>query len=275
MQEQIIVSLTSHKPRLGNLPTILDTIYSQTIVPDKVVLNLAVDVSLPNAVADYLDEHHVEVYRVPDTKVYKKLLHTLKRYPNDIVISIDDDFLYPSGMIEDFLSMHQRHPNHPISGNRDVFYGMKCHCGCASLTMAKYFGEYLYQIDDEIIENCPSDDMVYTFFATKAGFPYLQTDNEYYLNMPQCRLDNDSGYSNAMVGDLGIKHTFNYLVGRYGEIKDVFALYIHDDDVSKVVENIQQNIIWETERTIRSSRAYRFGKFLLRPFSWAKKRVDQ
>ena len=80
----VIVTLTSYGPRLGNLPTVLDTIYRQTVPPDLVVLNLARDEIIPIEVLNYLSEHNVEINRVDDTRVYKKLIPTLNSAINNI-----------------------------------------------------------------------------------------------------------------------------------------------------------------------------------------------
>lgn len=271
MKEKIIVSFTSYGKRTNNIPSVLDTIFAQTITPDLVVINLAHDEIISADITNYLKSHNVEINRVPDTKVYKKLLPTLKRYHSDVVINIDDDFLYPEDMIADFLAVHKRHPNNPISGNREVFFRMQCHCGCASLTKAEFFGDYLYQIDDTVIDNCPSDDMVYTFFATKSGHPYLQTEKEYFLNMPEYNADESRGYSDTVKGDLAVVNSYNYLVKRYGKVENNIAAYTHDDDIAKVISNIQDKTIWDVESKIRSSHAYRIGKFLLKPLSWIKR----
>lgn len=181
--EKIIVSLTTWKPRIGNIPVVLDTIFDQTKRPDKVVLNLSFDEIIPDDIQDYIDHHNVEIFRVPDTKVYKKLIPTLLRYPDDCIISIDDDFLYPKTMIEDFWETHLRFPDSPISGNAVVLFEMQCHCGCASLTKAEFFGKYLPMIDAALMENCLSDDIVYTFLSTKNKHPYLRTEHQYFENM--------------------------------------------------------------------------------------------
>lgn len=122
MSEQIIISLTTYSRRFNNIPAVLDSIYGQTLLPDKVVLNLAIDETIPETVQSYISDHHIEVNRVPDTKVYKKLIPTLRKYPNDCIITIDDDFLYPENMIEDFMNIHEKYPHNPISGNRIVFF---------------------------------------------------------------------------------------------------------------------------------------------------------
>ena len=83
MTERIIVSLTTWSKRIGNIPVVLDTIFNQTVQPDLVVLNLAHDEIIPEDVKHYINSHNIEINRVKDTKVYKKLIPTLKKYPND------------------------------------------------------------------------------------------------------------------------------------------------------------------------------------------------
>jgi len=272
MKESLVVSLTSYGNRIKNISVVLDTVFSQSVLPDVVVLNLAFEENVPDTVLDYLEKHKVEINRVMDTRVYKKLIPTLIKYPKACVISIDDDFLYPKGMIEDFMRMHRYYPDYPISGNRVVYFGMQCHCGCASLTKAEYFGDCLQQVDAETIANCPSDDMLYTYFATKSGHPYIQTEKEYFVNMRGLHDGNEKGYSDAIHGDEGIVRTYDYLVNRFGAVHNVVSSYIHDDYLAKVIETIHRNTLWEVEDKIRSSCAYRLGKSILKPFSWLKKR---
>lgn len=181
--EQLIVSLTSWKPRLGNLPAVLDTIFGQTVPPDLVVLNLARGEELPPVLDAYIASHKIQVNRVEDTKVYKKLIPTLRLYPEACVVSIDDDWLYPAGMLEDFVKTHLKHPGQPVSGNRVRLFHLYFHCGCASLTKREFFGDSLDMIDAQVMENCESDDAVYTFFLHKNGRLYVHTKGLYFENM--------------------------------------------------------------------------------------------
>lgn len=276
MKEQIVISLTTWSKRINNIPVVLDTIFSQTLPPDLVVLNLAYEEKVPESVQEYINIHGIEVNRVPDTKVYKKLIPTLKKYPNDCVISIDDDWLYPEGMIADFMDVHKRYPNNPISGNREIIFNMQCHCGCASLTKAEFFGKYLEIITDEIINNCPSDDIVYTFFANQAGYPYVRTKELYFTNMEPY---NDSGsYSKSVVFSIsnGIKDSYKYLVNRYGQINDNISLYIKDDNIYCIISDIySKKIISESNKSkeksyneMYSTKSYRIGNAIVRPFSF-------
>lgn len=280
MKERIIISLTTWSKRINNIPAVLDTIFKQTVSPDLVVLNLAMDEVVPKDVQHYIDYHNIEINRVPDTKVYKKLIPTLKKYPNDCVISIDDDWLYPEGMIEDFVDIHNRYPNFPVSGNNIVMNGMQCHCGCASLQKACYLGEFIEYIDQGVINNCVSDDIVYTFFSNKAGHPYIRTSELYYENMTP--YNNEISYSDSDVGLNGIKKSYDYLVKRYGKIDNIFHPYINDIYLSDLLLKIYNRDVeresWiacrKIENEIKQTKAFRIGSFLLRPLIWIRYKIS-
>ncbi len=231
--------MTSYAHRLSNLPAVLDTIYAQTVQPDLVVLNLAFEEIVPDEVQKYLIEHHVEVNRVPDTKVYKKILPTLKKYPDDCIICIDDDWLYPEGMIEDFVETHKRYPNNPISGAHYIDETMMSpyHTGCAALVKLDYFNGLLDLIDKDLIENCPSSDFVYTYFAKRASHPYIRTCNDYSLASMKQYNERES-YTKSFGGISGLQ-TVAYLYERFGKIDNNFyAGYIGDERISQIMFDI-------------------------------------
>ena len=279
MKERIIVSLTTWNKRIMNIPTILNTIFNQTSQPDLVVLNLAYDEIVPEEVQHYIDSHNIEINRVPDTKVYKKLIPTLKKYPNDCVISIDDDWLYPEGMIADFMTIHKQYPNNPISGNREIMFNMQCHCGCASLTKAEYFGKYLDFIDDDIVKNCSSDDIVYTFLANKSGHPYIRTKGLYFTNLTP--YNNCNSYSDTVVfsNSNGINISYDYLVKKHGDLYDSVALYVKDEMISDIISNIfKRRLYIESQESMKKGReevyhtkSFKLGYTLLKPIRFLNK----
>lgn len=245
-----IVSLTSWAPRFQNLPTVIDTIFSQTVRPELVVLNLADDEVVPQYLQEYIDLHGIEVHRMPNTKVFKKLVPTLREYPEACVISIDDDFLYPSRMVEDFMQVHKKYPNNPISGNSVVLFGMQCHCGAASLTKASYFGNYLSSIDDDLMAECKSDDMVYTFLCNKAGHPYIRTRDSYFTNMES--YGTVETYSRSTkAANKAIKSTYDYLVKRFGKIDSSFCNYLGDDYLRTIVRDVEIKTVPSLKQLIR------------------------
>ena len=276
MKEKIIVSLTTWSKRIGNLPVVLDTIFNQSMQPDLIVLNLAFNEIIPNDIQLYINAHNIEINRVPDTKVYKKIIPTLKKYPNDCIISIDDDWLYPEGMIADLIKMHTLYPNYPISGNDVVLFGLQCHCGCSSLTKADFFGDYLNQIDDEIINKCPSSDIVYTFFSSLSGHPYIRTEGQYFSNMQP--YGQDEGYSekNQIMFE-SINQSFLYLTERFGTVPSPFFYYFDDKYWSKFCSDIMsksiKSTIEQTEGKIYNTHTFQLGQFILKPYFWFRNKV--
>lgn len=212
MKEQLIVTLTTWKARIGNIPAVLDSIYNQTLPPDLVVLNLAYDEDIPPEVGKYIEEKGVEVNRVADTKVYKKLIPTLRKYPEACVVPIDDDWIYPPGMLEEFMSIHKKHPYNPISGNRVFAFHTCFHCGCASLIKREFFGKYLDYIDETVMRDCQSDDTVYTFFQKKNGYCYIQTKSLFYENMVPYNPSEPFSAPDSVTPLV----SWYYLCGRYG-----------------------------------------------------------
>lgn len=272
MGERIIVSLTTWEKRIGNIPAVLDTIINQSLKPNLIVLNLAFDEQIPDNIQTYIDAKKIEVFRTSDTKVYKKLIPTLKRYPDDVVISIDDDWLYPKGMIADFIDLHQKYPNNPISGNRFVFSEMICHCGCASLTKAEYFQPFLEQIDDDVIQNCPCDDVVYTYFTNKAGHPYITSKELYFRNM--IPYNQGSGYSENIAGEDTLADNLTFLIQHFGELPHFPNTYIDDPYMAQLLHHIhyqdKANSLQECAQKIHNTHAYKTGKLLLSPLNAIK-----
>ena len=45
-----------------------------------------------------------------DIKSYKKLIPTLKKYPEDIIITVDDDAIYTPDLIKELYMEHTKNP---------------------------------------------------------------------------------------------------------------------------------------------------------------------
>lgn len=270
MMERLIVTLTSFGQRLQTLPVVLDSIFAQSVQPDSVVLNLSQSESVPRELQQYIDEMGIDVGYVKDTKVYKKLIPTLRRYPNDLILCIDDDFIYPKGMIEEFLDVHKRFPNHPVSGNHIVEHGMACHCGCASLTKAEFMGDFLNTVDcEELLQKCPCDDIAYSFFSVKSGFPYVRTENEYWFNMEPAV--SGEGYSAEMNRIGGIDVSMKYLVEKYGKLPPFASAYVDDPLIARILDDIHLQQQEAARKEIRMTARYRWGNALLFPSALLKR----
>lgn len=100
---QIIVSLTTYSKRIYDVHLTIESLFRQTIMPNKIVLWLAEDEFDENNIPimlKKLQNKGLEIGYCKDLKSYKKLIPTLEKYPNDIVITVDDDILYQYDLIE-------------------------------------------------------------------------------------------------------------------------------------------------------------------------------
>ena len=117
---RIIVSLTSYPERMYDIHFCLYSILSQELKPDKVVLWLA-ESQFPNKEKDVpgsvlnLKENGLEIEWCDDLKTYKKLLPALKKYPDDIIVTADDDIFYPKNWLKKLYCDYLEYPDCIIS----------------------------------------------------------------------------------------------------------------------------------------------------------------
>lgn len=104
----------------------------------------------------------------------------------------------------------------------------------------------------------------------------IRTRDQYFMNLVPC--GNDSSYSKEIVGDTGIENTFDYLVKRFGYKTMHPSSYVQDAYMAELLDDLfEKNMSFvkkDVEKTIRSSYAYRLGKFLVKPFSWIKSKTN-
>lgn len=189
-REKVIVSMTSWTKRIENVHIVIDSILQNTVKPDIIVLNLSEEEfpekeqSLPKSVKNLIDMGIIELIWTPgNLKAFKKIIPTMKKYPDDIILAIDDDFYYPDDFIETFLEKHRQHPFSPISGNPFRVNGAIGHGGCASLVKAGFYGKYIDELMDEKVLELRMDDIFYVFCAALNGFHYEYVGKLYYTNL--------------------------------------------------------------------------------------------
>lgn len=112
---QIIVSLTSFPARINIVHKAINCLLRQTLKPDKLILWLGYnqfpqkEEDLPETLLK-LKEYGLEIRWCEDLKSYKKLIPTLKEYPNDIIVTADDDLYYQEDWLE---SLHNEYLKNP------------------------------------------------------------------------------------------------------------------------------------------------------------------
>lgn len=188
--ERVIVSMTSWSKRIHNVPYVIESILQNTVKPDRIVLNLSEEEfpgkerDLPVVLMDFVDKGVLELLWTPgNLKAFKKFIPTMKKYPDDVIIAIDDDFIYPEAFIESFVSKHNECPNNPLSGNQVMLHGSNAHCGCASLIKSTYFGSYIEDLFDEEVLRLGMDDVFYTYCAALNATYYQYVGKLFFVNM--------------------------------------------------------------------------------------------
>lgn len=111
--QNIIVSLTTFGKRINFVYLALESIAQQTLKPDKVILWLSEkyfsDEKLPITLRRLIDRGVTVFYR-KDIGPHTKLLYAVKEYSKDIIITIDDDIIYPIDLIENLYNTHLEFP---------------------------------------------------------------------------------------------------------------------------------------------------------------------
>lgn len=112
----LIVSLTSYPERINTVSQAINTLLQQTLKPDKLILWLANE-QFPNKELDLpadllkLKELGLEINWCEDLKSYKKLIPSLHLFPDDIIVTADDDLYYQPDWLESLYKSYLKNPD--------------------------------------------------------------------------------------------------------------------------------------------------------------------
>ena len=112
---QLIVSLTTYPARINFVYKTITTLLQQTVKPDRIILWLAEpqfpEKQLPENLTR-LQEYGLEIKWVEkDIRSFKKLIPSLKEYPEDIIITVDDDNYYDKRLVEYLYNSYLEAPD--------------------------------------------------------------------------------------------------------------------------------------------------------------------
>lgn len=111
--EQVIISLTSFPARIDKVYLCIQSILRQLQPADKVILWLADSQfqdrdGIPDNLK-CLEDKGLEIRFCDDLRSYKKIFYTAKEYSDSIIVTIDDDTLYPEDWLERMLIRHMQY----------------------------------------------------------------------------------------------------------------------------------------------------------------------
>ena len=121
-QKQVIVSLTSFPEAIPFAIQAIKSILNGSVLPNKVILYLTASQFPEGKISSGLiDLEKNTVFEVrfyeENIRSYTKLIPALKDFPNDIIVTVDDDILYNKNMLNGLLHLHKKYPN-AIVGHR-------------------------------------------------------------------------------------------------------------------------------------------------------------
>lgn len=113
-QLPVILSLTSYSTRIDTVYLTILSLLTQTHRADRVILWLSeLDFSLdilPKKLKS-LQNYGLTIAFCPDIRSYKKLIPTIKLYPDNIIITFDDDVIYPENQVHRLLETYKNNKN--------------------------------------------------------------------------------------------------------------------------------------------------------------------
>jgi hypothetical protein len=111
-EKEIIVSLTTHGRRLYEVYLAIESIMQGSRKPNRIVLWLSKDIQgepLPRTLVNQISRGLMVNY-TEDIGPYTKFVPALADYPESIIVTIDDDILYPYDTLELLYSSYQKYP---------------------------------------------------------------------------------------------------------------------------------------------------------------------
>jgi len=113
---QIIVSFTSYPARINYVPQVLESLYAQSHKPDRIILWLAEEQfpnreeDLPYELIDDKDAGKFELRWCDNLGSHKKYFYAMQEFPEEVIITVDDDRFYHPDMIKTLYEMHLDNP---------------------------------------------------------------------------------------------------------------------------------------------------------------------
>lgn len=113
---KIILSLTTYPKRILSAAKTINTLLRQTVKPDKLILWLS-QKEFPNKENDLPDDilnlkqFGLEIKWCEYMRSYQKLIPSLKEFPNDIIVTADDDMMYEPDWLESLYNAYLKDNN--------------------------------------------------------------------------------------------------------------------------------------------------------------------
>lgn len=109
---EITISLTSYPERFSTIDKTLISLLNQTLKPDRILLYLGNDTNcIPESLKKF-EKFGVKIIKKEENIMpHKKYFYAMQEFPNDIIITVDDDCIYQSTLIEKLIKTYKKYPS--------------------------------------------------------------------------------------------------------------------------------------------------------------------
>ena len=255
-KKNFYITLTSWKDRINFIHKNLENLLNNKMKPKKLILNLAKEefpnknLELPKELLMLLKKYkNFEIFWVnKNNNVFKKLIPTINRFKNDLIISLDDDILYPNNTIENMLNCYNKlGKKNPISfGTKYSDWNISgkvinSHYGGGSIVKYKFYNNKINELYLKTTLNrinkgikCP-DDLLYTYAALINGYKYIRC-KDFYIDPHLIRQQK----LKKPFSEPGSKNYF-FLHNQYHKIIRRYIKKKYNITIENLIDNIEKN----------------------------------
>ena len=203
----LIVSLSSIPSRIATTHLAIETIFQQTLKPDRILLWLSDELSykeLPYTLKR-LEKRGLEIRFCKNIGPHTKYYYTLKNYPSSIIVLIDDDKFYANNYLKILWDAYQKDPSiiyghyghkirkkslisfegyndwerNIINCQRASYFYFACGCGGVLYPPGSLPKETLQK--EIFLKLCPkADDIWLKTMTVLSGYPVKKLGNKYF-----------------------------------------------------------------------------------------------
>ncbi len=112
--ENVIISLTSYPARLKNLHKVIRSLLHQKLKAKNIILYLGTDTKssdIPKKLLRLQKFGLIIKTDYPDIKPHKKYFFVMQEYPENTIITVDDDAFYDKNLVFDLTECAKKNPN--------------------------------------------------------------------------------------------------------------------------------------------------------------------
>lgn len=120
-EQELIVSLTTIPERIATVHLCLESLLRQSLKPDRIILWLSESQDpdrpqisagqLPDAL-NKLVKRGLEIRWCEDIRSFRKIIPTLRAFPDALIVTADDDIFYPRNWLQKLYEAYLREPQY-------------------------------------------------------------------------------------------------------------------------------------------------------------------